>query len=361
MHVAVATISRAALAHNLQRVREYVPNCPVMVMLKANAYGHGIVEVAKALADADAFGVARLQEAVTLRKAGFKQRIVLLEGFFCDRELPLICELSLEAVVHQQWQIDALSQATLSQPIRVWLKVDSGMHRLGIPPEAVTPALQQLKLLPHVLADMNMMTHFACADDLSSGMTATQIKSFNTQLKTFKSICPSGEVSLANSAAIVAHKQSHQGWVRPGIMLYGASPMLNGSAEDHQLMPVMSLTSKVMAVRNLKANETVGYGATWSSDKNTRIAVVAIGYGDGYPRHAANGTPVLINGQRCALVGRVSMDMITVDIGLVDVAVGDDVELWGSGLSANEVAASAGTIAYELFCSVTQRVLLRYI
>ena len=356
MQVAVATIHTRSLAHNLERVRQIVPGHPVIAMLKANAYGHGLIEAAHALVSADAFGVARLHEAVTLREAGFDHKIVLLEGFFEASELALISSLKLDIVVHQNWQLEALEVAELETPVRVWLKIDSGMHRIGIAPECAVEFLERLSQAGSVISPVNMMTHFACADDLTSPKTAEQLSCFESLYPIHQQVCAGGEVSIANSSGVIAHSASHQGWVRPGIMLYGASPMQEGIAADHELLPAMTLNSKVIAIRSLEAGESVGYGARWCAKVSTRIAVVAIGYGDGYPRHAEDGTPVMINGHRYPLAGRVSMDMITVDIGEADVGVGDSVELWGTKLSADEVARCADTISYELFCGMTRRV-----
>ena len=361
MHTAIAHINRAALRHNLNRVRELVPGHPVMAMVKANAYGHGLLEVANALADVDAFGVARLHEAVALREAGFQQTIVLLEGFFLAEELPLLAELELDTVIHQSWQLEALQQAALHHPIRVWVKADTGMHRIGFAPEQVAQVFADLACCTSVQSNIQLMTHFSCADDISSSKTAEQLDCFTSLIYAQQEISPQGELSVANSAAILAYPEAHLGWLRPGIMLYGSNPLLGGVATDFDLQPVMTLSSKVIAVRDVAANEPVGYGATWHSNKPTRIAVVAIGYGDGYPRHAPNGTPVLINGQRFGLAGRVSMDMITVEIDGADVQVGDPVELWGENLSADEVARHAGTISYALFCGMTKRVVCHYI
>lgn len=360
MHTVIAHINRSALRHNLNRVRELAPGHPVMVMLKANAYGHGMLEVAEALAEADGFGVARLHEAVTLRESGFQQRILLLEGFTQPEDLPLIAKLQFDLVIHQSWQIEALEQAELLNPVTIWVKLDTGMHRLGFLPEELPHVFERLAACSSVQANIQLMSHFACADDLNSAMTAKQLNCFTSFIDVQEEASPTGELSIANSAAILTYPESHLGWIRPGIMLYGASPMLGGVAADHDLKPVMTLSSRVIAVREHAAGEPVGYGATWTSKSKTRIAVVAIGYGDGYPRHAASGTPVLIYGQRFALVGRVSMDMITVEIGNADINVGDPVELWGENLSADEVARHAGMIAYELFCGLTKRVICHY-
>ena len=361
MHVAVVDIHRTALRHNLQRVRQLAQDHPVMVMLKANAYGHGLLQTAETLASADAFGVARLHEAISLRQAGFTQRIVLLEGFFEASELALLAEWQLESVLHQQWQLDALVNQPLSQPIRVWIKVDTGMHRLGFAPEQLPAVMAQLQACSSVQPQLQLMSHFACADDLQSSMTAQQLDCFHRVQHYFQQQCPTGELSLANSAGIVAHPHSHLGWVRPGIMLYGANPLQQGSAATHHLQVTMTLRSKIIAVRDLPAHEPIGYGGTWQSAVATRLAVVAMGYGDGYPRHAPSGTPVFIRGQRYPLVGRVSMDMLMVHIGEAEIAVGDEVELWGPHVSVDEIAQAAGTISYELFCGLTKRVHFNYI
>lgn len=354
LHQPLARIDLAALQHNFAQVRHFAPLSRIIAVLKANAYGHGVLQVAASLPQADAFAVARLHEAITLRKAGETRPIILLEGFFYPDELELVAEYDLQVVVHHQQQVDAICQAKLYTPIQVWLKVDSGMHRLGFRQE-VTGVWQQLLHSDNVKRPLRLITHFSSADDMSLGTTKQQLANFQQLTQTLQA-----ESALANSAAIIAWPECHTEWVRPGLMLYGISPMQHGLAEQHNLKPVMTLCSSVIAVREHKKGEPAGYSATWIAEKDTRLAVIAIGYGDGYPRHAVNGTPVLINGKRYPLVGRVAMDMITADIGDDDIAVGDDVVLWGEGLPAEEIAEYAGTIAYELLCKITGRVQFSY-
>lgn len=353
MNIAVAQIDLDALKHNFNQVKTLAPNCPIVAVLKANAYGHGMLRVAEALAtEAEAFAVARIDEAQELRQAGFTQRIVLLEGWFENDELPAITKQQIECVVHSQEQLTGLLQAQLPQPLKVWLKVDTGMHRLGFAPERIDEVLHQLRNSRNVHPNITLITHLACADVVNDPQTERQLACFAQVVKGSQCEC-----SVANSAGVVSWAAARTGWLRPGIMLYGVSPMVGQRAQQHGLLPVMTLKTSVIAVRALKQGEPVGYGGTWRSPTDTRLAVVAMGYGDGYPRHAKSGTPVLINGKRYPLVGRVAMDMISVDIGIDDaVNVGDDVVLWGKGLPAEEIAECAETIAYELFCNMTRRV-----
>lgn len=351
-----ARIDLAALLHNLQQVRAAAPNSKVLAVLKANAYGHGLLKVAEQLKDASAFGVARIDEALMLRAGGIVKPIVLLEGFFHADELPQVVASNLQVVVHHPSQVEALVAAELDSPIHVWLKMDSGMHRLGLLPEQFLQAYQQLCQSPNVIQPMRLMTHFASADELTVDSTQQQIDLF---MKTVEGLA--GELCLANSAGTLAWPQSHGHWIRPGLALYGVSPMEQGRAEQHQLKAVMSFSSSVIAVRDVKRGDKVGYGGTWTAPADTRLAVVAVGYGDGYPRAASNGCPVLIKGQRYPIVGRVSMDMTTVDIGNADVQIGDEVLLWGANLPVEEIAEQVQTIPYELLCNITSRVEFRYL
>lgn len=351
----VARIDLTALQHNLRQVRQLAPESKVLAVLKANAYGHGMLKVAEQLQQADAFGVARLDEALALRAGGVVKPIVLLEGFFDADELPQIVASNLQVVVHQHEQVDAIVAAELDAPIRVWLKMDTGMHRLGLMPEHYQTAYQRLSQSPNCLPAFRLMSHFACADDQHSPDTAAQLQCFEHFSQGLI-----GEVSLANSAGVLAWPNSHRQWVRPGIMLYGVSPMLQQQAMPIELKPVMTLCSRVIAVRSIAAGETVGYGSAWQTPQATRLAVVAIGYGDGYPRNVPNGTPVLVHGKRYPIVGRVSMDMLTIDIGTAAVQSGDEVVLWGQGLPVEEIAAKVGTIPYELLCNITPRVDFHY-
>ncbi len=352
---ATAVIDMQALANNYQVIKECAPNSKVLAVLKANAYGHGLERIAKALPQADAFGVARIGEAILLREAGITQPIVLLEGFFSIDELTLIVKHNLDTVIHNTFQLDAITQQLLTESIKVWLKIDTGMHRLGIDPDDFHYFFNTLKASDNVQPSIVLMSHLGCADDTSNGITDTQTALFN-QLNNEEVV----ERSLANSAGIFAWPNTHYNWVRPGLMLYGVSPMLpeakTGKFQEN-IAPVMTLKSSLIAIRKIKAGETVGYGGTWQSNLPTTIGVIAIGYGDGYPRHAENGTPVLVNGKIVPLVGRVSMDMITVDLGNDSTdKVGDEVTLWGSQLPVENVAKHATTIPYELLCNISRRV-----
>lgn len=352
----IAQINIDALAQNFQHIQTIAPKSKILAVLKANAYGHGLLAVAEQLKAAGAFGVARIDEALMLRAGGIVKPIVLLEGFFHPDELPQIVASNLQVVVHHSSQVEALLKAELEAPVHVWLKIDSGMHRLGIYPAEFQQLYQQLMASPNVLKPLRLMTHFACADEPDNSATQRQLDLFNALVKGCE-----GELSIANSAGVLAWPQSHGDWVRPGLALYGVSPMVAGRSAQHQLRPVMTFSSSVIAVREVKKGDAVGYGAAWTAPQDTRLAVVAIGYGDGYPRNAPSGTPVLINGKRMPIVGRVSMDMTMVDIGQQQVQVGDQVILWGEQLAVEEIAELVQTIPYELLCNITSRVQLRYI
>jgi len=357
-----AVIDLSALQHNFNKIKEYAPDGRVMAVIKANAYGHGISAVAAALASTDAFGVASLEEALALRAAGIKQRIVLLEGLFAAEELQQAIASHLDIVVHQQQQLDMLAQAGPGDGIDVWLKIDTGMHRLGFAPEDMPDAYQVLQSLQSTGAvnHIRLMSHFACADDPGSRRTIDQLACFNRCLQAIGS--QETECSLANSAAIVAWPDTHCDWVRPGIMLYGTSPLIERTASELGLLAVMTLKTELIAVKQCCKGEAVGYGGDWVCPQDMSIGIAAIGYGDGYPRHAPSGTPVLINGERASLAGRVSMDMIAIDLSAVsNVGIGDEVVLWGNGLPVDEVAKVAGTISYELLCHVSQRVIRDYV
>lgn len=353
MRDAQLIIDTQALLHNLQQVKNHAPHSKVLAMVKADAYGHGTLLIAKTLAShVDALGVAFLAEAIALRQAGITCPIAILEGVFSIQELEQALVAQCYLVVHQQQQLDLLAAYQGNAHTQIWLKVDSGMHRLGFAPEAVINAYQQLISLDCV-EEIILTSHFACADDLSSTKTIQQLMVLE---QLYQQLPQNLSRSFANSAAILAWPQSHHQWVRPGIMLYGSSPFVHKTAKELNLQAVMTLKTKVIALRNINAGETVGYGSTWQASRPTRLAVIAIGYGDGYPRHINANTPVLINGQRCFIVGRVSMDMIMVDVTEHDVNLGDEVILWGHDLSADEIASYAQTISYELFCQITPRV-----
>lgn len=350
LKTATAIIDQAALVDNFIQLKKMAPNSQILAVLKANAYGHGLERIAKALPEADAFGVARIDEALALRAAGIIKPIVLLEGFFDADDLAILAVNNFQTIVHNQAQLKALENAKLERPLKVWLKIDTGMHRLGINPEEFTQFYQTLVSSENVHDDLVLMSHLGCADDQNSQSTTQQLALF--EQITNDNNC---KRSLANSAGLCAWPKTHFDWVRPGLALFGVSPLIKENKLP--LTPVMTLQSSVIAIRTLKPGEPVGYGAAWQSDRKTTIAVIAIGYGDGYPRHAKNGTPVLLNGRLVPLVGRVSMDMITVDLG-PDAAdkIGDIATLWGKGLSVAEVAKWATTIPYELLCNITRRV-----
>jgi len=345
-----AIIDLAALRANLQRVQACASSQRIMAVVKANAYGHGAVRVAEVLeSNVDAFAVRSLEEALTLRDAGISKPIVLLEGFFRPEELPLIAQGAIEIVMHTGKQFEELinTNTPLNNAINVWLKVDTGMHRLGFSPNEIETIYKRLKECPQV-AEIRLISHLSCADNRDDAMTEIQSEDF-MELATALEL----ESSLANSAGILGWPQTHADWVRPGIMLYGVSPFPNRVAKEEDLQAVMQLQSSLISVKRLKKGDSVGYGATWTSPQSMLVGVVAIGYADGYPRHAPSGTPVLVNDTRVPLVGRVSMDMITVDLrNQPNARIGDPVVLWGKNLPVEEVASLAGTIGYELLCHV---------
>lgn len=356
MDTTYAVIDLNALQHNLQILQKTAPNSKILAVVKANAYGHGMVKVAKALKDVHGFAVARLNEALTLRTAGISKPIVLLEGFFENSELPTLVEQNLQTVIHSEQQVAAILKADLLKPLQIWLKLDSGMHRLGFSPEQFDTVYQQLSNCKNIQQPINLITHFNCADELDNPITGSQIKLFKQHIKK-----DSGLNSLSSSAATLAWPDAHFDMIRPGIALYGISPFAGKDAQEFNLKPVMTLKSRLIAVREHKAQQSVGYGANWTAQQDTKLGVVAVGYGDGYPRMAPEGTPVLVNGRLVPLVGRVSMDMLTVDLGFDSrEQVGDAVTLWGEGLPATQVANHIGTISYELITKLTARVALQY-
>lgn len=347
MRPARALIDLQALRHNYQLARE-VTGAKALAVIKADAYGHGAVRCAQALeADADGFAVACIEEALELRAAGIRAPILLLEGFFEADELPLIVEHDLWCVVHSLWQLDAIEQATLAKPIQVWLKLDTGMHRVGLHPSEYKSAYQRLQASGKV-TKIVLMSHFARADELDSLRSVEQVAVFLAARDDL-----SAEVSLRNSPAILGWPSVPSDWVRPGLMLYGATPFEQDHPLAARLQPVMTVESKVICVRELPAGEPVGYGAKFITPKPMRIGVVAMGYADGYPRHAPTGTPVLVAGQRSQLLGRVSMDMLCIDLTDVpDAGLGSTVELWGKNILASELAEKAETIPYQIFCNL---------
>ncbi len=349
---AKAVIDLAALKHNYLLAKELAPGRKAVAIIKANAYGHGAVEAAEYLADvADAFGVACIEEALQLVENGVKQPVVLLEGFFTADELESIDKYQMMTAVHSEWQLDALEQHTFSQPLPVLVKFDSGMHRLGFDAEGFAKAVERLQQLDYI-SEVIAMTHFACADELECNYTQTQMANFHAACDRFGL-----QHCMANSAATLHWPETHGDWVRPGIMLYGASPLDLQTENAARLKPVMTLSSEIIAVRELPVGEPIGYGCRFTTEQPTRVGVVAMGYADGYPRHAIDGTPVAVNGKMTRVIGKVSMDMMTVDLtDQPDAKIGDPVELWGAQVDINQVAACADTISYTLFTGITTRV-----
>lgn len=348
---ACAHIDLSALRHNLSRVREIVGARQILAMVKADGYGHGLVRVARALEDADALGVAGVEEAFELCDAGIQNPIFIMSRFDNEDQLAPCMRYQLPLVIHQPYQVEILERSPLEEPVSVWLKLETGMHRLGLLPEQFIDAWQRLNRLSWIQQPIGLMTHLACADEPAHPLNDEQLRNFQRLVADFP-----GPKSVANSAAILSRPDSLYDLVRPGIMLYGASPFAGQTGEQLDLRPVMTLTSHLIAVHQARRGDFIGYGATAQCPEDMLIGVVAIGYGDGYPRHAANGTPVLINGVICPLFGRVSMDMITVDLrSLPSAQVGDPVVLWGKGLPAEHIAEKSSTITYELFCRLTRR------
>jgi len=345
-------VDTAALKHNLSRIRDLAPGCRVLAVIKANAYGHGLLTAAEALAAADGFAVARIEEALALREAGCDARIVLLGGFCDADELATSVRHGFEPFIHQERQLALLESLQGRQILRVWLKIDTGMHRLGFAPDQAAAAAARLAACPAVSQPAGLATHLAEAEGAGGAVTRGQLVAFAAATAGLP-----GERSLANSAGLVAWPEARADWVRPGIMLYGISPFPDQTGAALGLRPAMTFETRVVALKDVAAGERVGYGGTWTAGCASRIAVAAVGYGDGYPRAAANGTPVTVAGAAARVAGRPSMDMLTIDVtGLPGVAIGDRVELWGQAVPVERVAAACGTIAYELTCRVGRRV-----
>jgi len=344
-----AQINLAALRANVTRVREKAPGTQVLAVVKANAYGHGLVRVLPALEAADGLALVEPDAAIDLRERHYTRRILMLEGFFSESELPEYAQRRLATVVHDMEQVRMLETAVLARPLEVFVKVNTGMNRLGFRPPDVTGVCQRLSSSPSVAA-LRLMMHFARSDE-DDGL--------KEPLAAFDAACKglSYPKSIANSAGVVRFPEVGGDFVRPGIMLYGATPFAYDTADMLGLKPVMTLRSSLIAVQELKANESVGYGATYTASRPHRVGIIACGYADGYPRHAPNGTPVLVCGKKVRMTGRPSMDMLTVDLSDVPEAhVGSPVVLWGEGLPVDDVASAASTVGYELLCAVAPRV-----
>ena len=346
-------VNLQALVENYHWACSLAPNSNTMAVIKADAYGHGAAACARALAPhAPAFAVACIDEALQLRKANITQPILLLEGQFTEDEIAIAAAENLWLMVEDPWQVDSIAQAQLHEPITVWVKMDTGMHRLGLSTKRFPELLTQLQQSSNVKKDdIVLASHFACADDLNDTFTHHQIKVFDDN-----NPVPNLGTSLANSAGIMAWPSSHRTWNRAGYMLYGNSPVEQNIETAQGLIPVMSLNSAVVSLRNIEVGEGVGYAQTWHATRPTQVATIAMGYGDGYPRHAPIGTPVLINGQRAPLIGRVSMDMITVDAtDISHVEIGSPACCWGETIALDEIATLVGTIGYELITRLGPR------
>lgn len=373
MKPAIATINSAALRHNIQLIKSFAPNQKLLAMIKANAYGQGLLPAAHILADqVDGFGVARLREALEIQETGYTGKILLVEGFFDREELLKTLSRRFDSVIHCYEQLELLEQVATEWekeqqkgfwkrktkiyfPINVWLKIDTGMHRLGVHPEQVDEFYQRLKKCP-LVESINFVSHFSRADELDCGYTEKQIATFEQATQSY----PEHARSISASSGILYWKQAHYEWVRPGIIIHGISPHYE-PITHLGFQPVMTLSSSLIAVRTHKAGEPVGYGGTWVSPKDTKLGVIAMGYGDGYPRNAPEGTPVLINGRKVPIVGRVSMDMLTVDLGADSQdKVGDETIFWGKDLLIEEIAEHIGVISYELITKLTPRVIFEY-
>lgn len=348
----VATVHLAALQHNLALAKKIAPASKTWAVVKAHAYGHGLARSMRGFAAADGLALIEVDGAVRLREMGWRKPILLLEGFFEPADLPMLAAHEVQAAVHCTEQIEMLEKSALRTPFDVHLKMNSGMNRLGFTPDRYCAAYERLRAIPAV-RNIALMTHFANADDAdNAGLPLAE------QISRFHHICEglAGERSLANSAAVLNHPEAAADWIRPGIMLYGGTPV-STSAQALGLLPAMTLSSEIIGVQDIGPGEAVGYGSRFIAERRMKIGIVACGYADGYPRHAPNGTPVLIDGMKTGIVGRVSMDMITVDLSAIPNAhVGSRVTLWGAGLPIDEVANAAGTIGYELMCALAPRV-----
>lgn len=350
---ATATIHLGALCANLARARELAQGARVMAVVKADAYGHGLERCARALADADAFGVASIADGLRLRAAGHRQRIVVLSGPDAASDLAEMRRLHLEAVIHHESQLAMLETENDGEPLKVWLKLDTGMHRLGFPADRAAELYTRLRAFPAVDPHVILMTHFASSDEFDNDRTVRQTQCFLHATADLP-----GERALSNSAGLLGWPAARGNWVRVGGLLYGLSVADGKTGADFGFAPAMTLTTRLVAINRIARGERVGYGATWECPEDMHIGVAAIGYGDGYPRSARSGTPVLVADAPAAVIGRVSMDLLTLDLrNAPEARVGDVVTLWGPQLPAEAVAGHAGTIAYELTCGVTRRVL----
>jgi alanine racemase len=347
----IALFDEAALRHNLGVARQRAPSSRIWAVIKADAYGHGLERAAAALATADGFAVARVEEALRLRGSGVEHAILVLGGALSPEEALTAQAHRLDLALHREAQMTWLETLPPGPPLRVWIKVDTGMHRLGLDPAEVPTIQQRLAACPQVAPLPGLMTHLANADDPDDPLTERQCQRLRALAR------PHQALNIGNSGGLLACPAARADWVRPGIMLYGGSPFAGLSARALGLEPVMTLKTQISAVHHFHAGDRIGYGGTFSCPEDMPVGVAAIGYGDGYPRHAPTGTPVLVAGQRVALIGRVSMDSISLDLRQAPgTQPGDEVLLWGRGLPVEEIAQAAGTINYELLCGLSKRV-----
>ena len=356
-------VNRQAIKNNLALANSLAPTSKFVSVVKANAYGHGLIEIAETLADStDAFGVACIEEAISIRKAGVKNPILLMEGLFTEDELQIASEKNFWLMIENKFHFDALLSAKLSNPIKIWFGIDTGMHRLGFQQNSIYEDIKILESSSNVKKPIVIASHFASADNLRSNFTQIQIDRFDKHMSNIKLNGDAYEESLSNSAGLIGWVDSHRDWERPGYLLFGNSPFMHSHEVENLLEPAMEFKSKIISVRSVSAGESVGYGQNWTAKRDTKIATVTVGYGDGYPRNAKNGTPTLVNNKICPLVGKVSMDMITIDVTDVrEVNIGDDVVLWGHDLPVNKVAKYCDSIGWELLSRITSRVPRFYI
>ena len=350
---AYALIRLEHLEHNLKILRKFASNSKIISVVKADAYGHGLAKAAQALTQSDAFAVSCPSEAIELRAARILHPILCLQGFSNEAELKMIADANVQAVIHSDHQIKLLQNHKLNQSIQVWLKIDTGMGRLGFRPEDTRYAYQQLGKIKSI-SKIRLMTHFANADLLDNDSTQKQLKAFDNITKNF----PGCERSAANSAATLAYSSSLYEWVRSGVALYGVSPFQTNitQPDTSELKPVMSLRAPLISIKQCKQGDKIGYGSIYTCPQDMRIGVVAIGYADGYPRAISSPVNVSLNGNLAPVIGRVSMDMITIELSHTDASLEDDVELWGDDISVADIANAANTISYELLCGISGRI-----
>lgn len=350
-------IDLESLQYNLLYIKKKAPLSKILAMVKSNAYGHGAIEISKVLTQqVNVLGVSSLQEALELYFNKVNSRLVIWGGFLNEKELTTIAQFGFETVVHSFHQLSILESLVLTKPLKVWLKIDTGMHRLGFELPQVIDVYNNLMVNKNVSKPLYLMTHFSDADILANPKTLKQISIFESITANWI-----GEKGIANSASILNWPKTYLEWVRPGILLYGISPVYSISSQKLGISPVMTLTSKIISLKEIKKGESIGYGSSWVCPQNTLMGIVSIGYGDGYPRHIKEGTLVLVNGIYCPIIGRVSMDYLTIDLSKVAGAkVGDLVILWGKDLPIEDIAEKAGTSPYELCCQLTQRVKFKF-